>query len=318
MREDDRKDYVADSARAFAERRIGKREFLRRLAVAGVGLSSFAATMLGGNRPFSGVAAALAQTDSGPSAEMAKWLREVGGKYKGTRIRFVSESTPPTVVAKLLAKDEFTANTGIDVEIEIVPLEQVLQKVTADVRGQLGAYDLYYMDQSWTALFPADTIDPREQYDRKRDLALPDFDWDDFSKPLVRGISTYKDKMVGIPFDIPIFILMYRKDLFDKHGLKVPTTMDEYMSVVKALDAAERANGVYGTTGQLKAGHYSLTCDWTAWLWANGGSVFDKDGFFSGGDKDGRLPSAQPPWSPCRRSSGRTRPRKWSWRRFPP
>jgi multiple sugar transport system substrate-binding protein len=31
--------------------------------------------------------------------------------------------------------------------------------------------------------------------------------------------------MVGIPFDIPIFILMYRKDLFDKHGLTVPTTM---------------------------------------------------------------------------------------------
>ena len=54
MREDDRKHYVADSAGAFAERRIGKREFLRRLGIAGIGLSSFAATMLGGNRPFPG------------------------------------------------------------------------------------------------------------------------------------------------------------------------------------------------------------------------------------------------------------------------
>jgi multiple sugar transport system substrate-binding protein len=80
---------------------------------------------------------------------------------------------------------------------------------------------------------------------------------------------------------------MYRKDLFDKHGLKVPTTMDEYMATVKALDEAERGNGIYGTTGQLKSGHYSLNCDWTAWLWANGGSVFGKDGFFSGGDEDG-------------------------------
>jgi multiple sugar transport system substrate-binding protein len=59
------------------------------------------------------------------------------------------------------------------------------------------------------------------------------------------------------------------------------------MNVVKALDEAERRNGIYGTTGQLKAGHYSLTCDWTAWLWANGGSVFDQDGLFSGGDQDG-------------------------------
>ena len=287
MNESDRKAYIAASARAYSDRRIGKREFLRRLSVAGVGLSSFAATMLGGNRPFPSIMPTQALADTSSSAEMAKWLRDVGSKYKGTKIRFVSEATPPTVVAKLLAKDEFTANTGIDVEIEIVPLEQVLQKVTADTRDHLGAYDLHYVDQSWTALFSGDTIDPREYYDRKRDLALPGFDWSDFSKPLMQGIATYQDKLIGIPFDIPIFILMYRKDLLDKHGLKVPTTMDEYMNVVKALDEAERRNGIYGTTGQLKAGHYSLTCDWTAWLWANGGSVFDKDGLFSGGDQDG-------------------------------
>jgi multiple sugar transport system substrate-binding protein len=216
-KESDRKDYIADSARAFAERHIGKREFLRRLAIAGVGFSSFAAAMLGGNRPFSGLPSAQALADSGPSAEMTKWLRDVGRRYKGTKIRFVSEPTPPTIVARLLAKDEFSAHTGIDVEIEIVPLEQVLQKATVDVRSRLGAYDLYYLDQSWTTLFIGDTIDPHEYYDRKTDLALPDFDWNDFSKSLMRGISTYKDRLIGIPFDIPIFILMYRKDLFDKH-----------------------------------------------------------------------------------------------------
>ena len=160
---------------------------------------------------------------------MTKWLQEVGSKYKGSKIRFVSEPTPPTVVASLLAREEFTANTGIEVDIEIVPLEQVLQKAAVDVRDKAGAYDLYYLDQSWTALFAGDTVDPRETYDRKKDLALPDFDWGDFSRPLLQGISTYKDKLIGIPFDIPIFILMYRKDLFDKHRLKVPTTMAEYM-----------------------------------------------------------------------------------------
>ena len=283
MSEDDRKGYIADSAGAFAARLIGKREFLRRLGIAGVGLSSFAAAMLGGSRPFP--TGALAQT--GPSADMTKWLRDVGSKYKGTKIRFVSEPTPPTVVASRLAREEFTAATGIDVDIEIVPLEQVLQKVSADARGKTGAYDLYYLDQSWSPLFVGDTVDPRELYDRKRDLALPDFDWNDFSKPLMQGIATYGDRLVGIPYDIPIFILMYRKDLFDKHKLKVPATMDEYMLAVKTLDAAERGNGIFGTTGQLKAGHYSLNCDWTGWLWANGGSVFGKDSLFSGGDEDG-------------------------------
>ena len=182
---------------------------------------------------------------------------------------------------------EFTALTGINVEIEIVPLEQVLQKATLDVQGQLGTYDLYYLDQSWMATFAQDTVDPFEKYQSNKELAMPGFNWDDFSKPLVDGISMYDGKMVGIPFDIPIFILMYRKDLFDKHGITVPTTMDEYMAAVKAIDAAERGNGIYGTTGQLKSGHYSLNCDWTAWLWSHGGSIFDKNQMFSGGDADG-------------------------------
>jgi len=190
MSEDDRKGYIADSARAFAARRIGKREFLRRLGIAGVGLSSFAATMLGGNRPFRGAFPTPALADTGASADMTKWLRDVGRKYKGTKIRFVSEPTPPTIVAKRLAQEEFVAATGIDVEIEVVPLESVLQKVSADAKSKVGAYDLYYLDQSWSPLFVADTVDPRALYDTKRDLALPDFDWNDFSQPLVQGIST--------------------------------------------------------------------------------------------------------------------------------
>lgn len=288
FKEHDRKTFIADTARAFAERRISKREFLRKMAIAGVGFSAFASSFLGKPRPFGGLLgnkndAAWAQTPP----DIAKWLTDVGGRYKGTRIRYSTEATPPSIVANQLARDEFTKLTGIEVEVEIVPLEQVLQKATLDVQGQLGTYDLYYLDQSWIATFSQDTLDPKEYYDSNKDLAMPNFDWDDFSKPLVDGISMYDGKMVGIPFDIPIFILMYRKDLFEKHGVKVPTTMDEYMEAVKTIHAAESKNGVAGTTGQLKSGHYSLNTDWTAWLWSHGGSIFDKDGFFSGGDADG-------------------------------
>src|SRR5215212_4444140 len=288
FREHDRKTFIADSARAYAARRISKREFLRRLGVAGVGLSGFAAGFLGGQRPFRGLDLgnpALAQ--SGPDEAMMKWLGEAAKPYAGTTIRYTSEATPPTIVANQLAKDEFTKVTGINVEIEIVPLEQVLEKATLDVQGQLGTYDLYYLDQSWMATFAQDTVDPLEKYKSNPELAMPGFNWDDFSKPLVDGISMYDGKMVGIPFDIPIFILMYRKDLYDKHGISVPANMEEYMAAVKAVDEAERANGIFGTTGQLKSGHYSLNCDWTAWLWSQGGSVFDKNKMFSGGDAEG-------------------------------
>ena len=83
---------------------------------------------------------------------MTKWLKDVGGQFKGTKIRYTSEATPPTVVLNQI-KSEFTEPTGIEVEIEIVPLEQVLAKATQDVQGQLGTYDIYYLDQSWVATF---------------------------------------------------------------------------------------------------------------------------------------------------------------------
>ena len=150
-----------------------------------------------------------------------------GGPFKGTKIRYTSEATPPTVVLNQI-KSEFTEPTGIEVEIEIVPLEQVLAKATQDVQGQLGTYDLYYLDQSWVATFGQDSIDPVQYYKDKPDLAMPGFDFDDFSKPLVEGLAAYEGKWVGIPFDIPIFMTMYRQDILEKHGIKVPTTLDEF------------------------------------------------------------------------------------------
>ena len=56
---------------------------------------------------------------------------------------------------------------------------------------------------------------------------------------------------------------MYRKDILEKHGIKVPTTSDEFTAAVKQITEAEKANGIFGTGLQAKSGHYSLECDWT-------------------------------------------------------
>ena len=282
----DRQTFIVDSAKAFGQRRISKREFLRRMGIAGIGFSGFAAGMLGNTRRRGGLIGAPASADITLPDDQTKFLKEVGSKYKGTTIRYTSEATPPSVVLNQI-KGQFTALTGINVEIEIVPLEQVLAKATQDVQGQLGSYDLYYLDQSWVATFAPDCIDPIQYTKDKPDLAMPGFDWDDFSKPLVEGLALYDGKLVGIPFDIPIFILMYRQDLLEKHNIKVPTTYEEFTAAVKAIGEAEKANGVYGTGLQAKSGHYSLECDWTQAVWGHGGSVFTKDKKFAGNDPQG-------------------------------
>jgi len=210
--------FIIDTANKFTAGRMTKRDFLKKMGMAGVGFSAYSAGMLGGpGRPFYGNVA-HADGHSATPPEVADFLREAGKPYAGTTIRYTSEATPPTNVLNEL-KAEFTELTGINVEIEIVPLEQVLAKATQDVQGQLGTYDIYYLDQAWTSTFSPDTIDPVEYYNAKPDLAMPGFDFDDFSKPLVEGICEYDGKWIGLPFDIPIFTLMYRKDILEKHGI---------------------------------------------------------------------------------------------------
>jgi multiple sugar transport system substrate-binding protein len=279
----DKKTFIADTARDFGARRISKRDFLRKMALAGLGFSAFNLGLLGcRGRSRMPAAPAEAQTPE----EMIKWLKDVGGQFKGAKVRYTSEATPPTVVLNQI-KGEFTEPTGIDVEIEIVPLEQVLAKATQDVQGKLGAYDIYYLDQSWTATFSPDTVDPAQYYKDKPDLAMPGFDFDDFTAPLVEGLAIYDRKWVGIPFDIPIFITMYRKDILEKLGIKPPTSFDEFTAAVKHITEAEKANGVYGTGLQAKSGHYSLECDWAAAVWGHGGSIFGADKRFKGNDEQG-------------------------------
>jgi multiple sugar transport system substrate-binding protein len=285
--EHDRRTFIIDSAGAYTARKISKREFLRRMGLAGIGFSSFGLAMLGGyrrgRRSFSFAEPAYS---AGLSDNQAKWLREIGSKYRGTTIRFTSEATPPTIVLNQI-KQEFTDPTGIEVEIDIVPLEQVLLKAMQDVQNQLGTHDLYYLDQSWVAAFARDCIDPVQFYKDKPELAMPDFDFDDFCRPLVEGTSLVDGKWIGIPFDIPIFMLMYRKDLLDKHGIAVPTTYPEFANAVKAITEAERGNGIFGTALQAKSGHYSLECDWSQSVWGHGGSIFRKNRRFSGNDEQG-------------------------------
>ena len=81
---------------------------------------------------------------------------------------------------------------------------------------------------------------------------------------------------------------MYRKDILEKHGIKLPTTPDEFTAAVKQITEAEKANGMFGTGLQAKSGHYSLNCDWTQMVWNEGGSIFGSDKKFKGNDEAGR------------------------------
>lgn len=284
----DRKLWLASVADRYARGQMDRRTFLRAASKLGLGAGALGAMgHIAGRAGMGFISPARAQEESIEWPEdMTNWLREAAKPFAGQTIRLATESTPPSNAINSALKGYFEETTGINVEIEVLPLEQVLQKLTLDVASGLGTYDLYYLDQSWMAAFSGDVIDPREKYEAQPDLAMPNYNMDDFLPALVEGISMYDGIMVGVPYDIPIFIQMYRRDIFDELGLTPATTMPEYLENARAIQEAKGPE-IYGTTGQMKSGHYSLECDWTCWLWGHGGSIFGPDGTFTGNDAQG-------------------------------
>ncbi|SEA72458.1 ABC transporter substrate-binding protein [Rubrimonas cliftonensis] len=282
MRDHDRKLFLASLTDRYVKRQIDRRSFLRSAGQLGLGLGAFG---LGVTRPFGGHFTPVAHAqDLRPDPDVLAWVREVSKPFAGTTLKLATESTPPSNALNSQLKQYFEEASGIKVEIEVLPLEQVLQKLTLDIASQLGTYDLYYIDQSWAASVSRDVFDPREQYAAKPDLAMPNWNIDDFLPALVDGICVYEDRWVGVPYDIPIFIMMYRRDIYEQLGMSAPTTFEEYLRQAQRISAE---TDLYGATGQMKSGHYSLECDWTAWLWGHGGSIFNADRKFSGNDELG-------------------------------
>lgn len=285
MNQRDRKQrlYVAEQGRKLAAGKISRREFLRRAAVAGFGISAAGMMRMDNRRLLTAQQRAAFRKPFQQDDDMVAWLTEVGSQFSGSVIRISSESTAPSQITSELIPDNFTAHTGIEVQWEQTPLDQVLSKITQDTATSSASNDIYYLDQSWLGRFVQDTVDVRETYlNAGSDLNFPGYNFDDFIPELVPAIAEYQGALVGVPFDIPIFIMSYRTDVLEELGLSVPTTMEEYLSVSQAIFEAgltnEDGSQIYGTAGQWKSGHYALQCDWTAWLWGMGGSHTGPDG----------------------------------------
>jgi multiple sugar transport system substrate-binding protein len=278
--------FVAKAGELVRKGKMSRRDFLRAAGLAGFGFSMAGMMRMDRARAArpAAVAPKFARDYMAAQDEMNAWLTEVGGRFSGTTIRLSSESTAPSQITSGLIADNFTALTGIEVIWEQTPLDQVLSKIVQDTATESASNDIYYLDQSWLGRFVNDVTDVRATYiaDSGNDLNMPGYNFDDFIPELVPAIAEYQGTLVGVPFDIPIFIMGYRTDVFEELGLSAPTTMEEYATVVEAIQAAgltnEDGSQIYGTVGQWRTGHYALQCDWTAWLWAFGGSHTNAEG----------------------------------------
>ncbi|MGD9925761.1 MAG: ABC transporter substrate-binding protein [Variibacter sp.] len=103
---------------------------------------------------------------------------------------------------------------------------------------------------------------------------------DDFVPVAIDGY-TRDGHIWGVPFSLGQTVLWYRKDLYEKYGLKEPKTWADYEENLKVLNkagsAGEGASKFYGTA--FPAGINSHTEETVhSWLWNNGATITDEQG----------------------------------------
>jgi len=71
----------------------------------------------------------------------------------------------------------------------------------------------------------------------------PDYNFDDFL-PGTITFETIQDALIGIPIQLEVEMLFYRKDLFDAAGLTAPKTLEELEAAAQALHDPD--NDIFG------------------------------------------------------------------------
>ncbi len=187
--------------------------------------------------------------------------------YKGTTINVIMEDVPPLrAIAAEVGK--FEELTGIRVNIEFANYDGCYEKIGLDLGTRTGRYDVMYVDSAWLGKFGPML---RELETFIADKRFPDIKQDGFYEKEWNAYI-YDGKQVGIPIDSTTEVLLYRKDIFDEYGLKVPTTWREYRETARWI--TENVEGVYGN-GMMAKQHDSLSCDFLPVMWSMGGRIFE-------------------------------------------
>ncbi len=206
------------------------------------------------------------------------WLSEVSKPYKGTKIRMITETTPPSDWTEEAAA-EFTQATGIEVLVERQAHPHLQEKALLDFSAKTGTYDVFNGDYSWTGKYvEAGYVIPLDDYLNDPKITYFDYFPEDFYAGFWEGTS-WKGRPYGLPYDSVVQYMFYNKNDFEAAGIvdekgnaKFPTTPDEWIADVKKLHNPPK---LYGTGVQGKR-HLSVVCEYLPILWAFDGNLYDQ------------------------------------------
>lgn len=194
--------------------------------------------------------------------------------YKGKEISVLLEGhSTSNAIQKMLP--DFEEKTGIKVNLEIVPYSDLTSKALINFSSKSGRYDIVMDDiVHGFGYVNAGYVESLEPFAEKPSIN-GDFDRADFVPQYLNAMKI-DDVMYGLPVYGESTFLMYRKDLFEQYGIKVPTNFDEMMLAAKTVK--EKSNGkIAGITLRGEQGIQNVYV-WSAFLWGFGGQWLNDKG----------------------------------------
>lgn len=177
-------------------------------------------------------------------------------RFSGTQLKLLGVSGPynPEIQEAVASFKELS---GIEIsKADFIPESDYYTKVQLVAAAGTGEYDIYMVGYpnliDWV---PAKWLEPLDQYLDNAALTSPDMNFADFYPRLVEncywdGVNGHKfgksssAKLYALPLGTMINTIMYRKDIFDKYGLKPPMTVKQATEIGKVIQAKEP--GMYG------------------------------------------------------------------------
>jgi multiple sugar transport system substrate-binding protein len=180
---------------------------------------------------------------------------------------------------------EFTEQTGIEVEVDQLQYLKMRERQTLELTKDEGDYDLIaYVVFSKADYVFADQLENLAKYFMNPKLSDPNYDAGDLIEGYVANIGIaggekgylpgQTGSLFGIPFGSETSVLAYRKDIFEKHGIEVPTNYDQLLEV--ACQIPELEEGMGGMASRAASGHQASHA-FLLHLAPLGGRVFDAE-----------------------------------------
>ena len=132
----------------------------------------------------------------------------------------------------------FTEQTGIEVEVTLTVIPEMWELMERSFSGDDPPFDLVGVDDLLLVQAArAGHVEPLDEL-----IAADGYSLADFPQSAIDAVSD-GDRVWGLPYCHVSNVLIYRADLFERHGIAVPETLDELTAAALTVQEAARSDG---------------------------------------------------------------------------